>query len=77
MTKSYHCEACVYDICEKCVLYISTRVQNSNCHSHELNLEIRDLEWECSLCGNSFYRRRSWYCDLCEFDACVFCYWRK
>lgn len=75
-TPSYHCEPCVFDICEKCYIYIISKVPNTNCHNHELNLEIRNLEWECNLCGNDYYMRRSWYCDTCSYDACVFCYWK-
>ena len=75
-TPSYHCEPCVFDICEKCYIFISSRVPNSNCHNHELNLEIRPLEWECNMCGNAYYMRRSWYCDICNFDSCLYCYWK-
>lgn len=76
-TKSYHCEQCIYDVCEKCCLYISIRKPNINSHKHELNLEIRDFEWECQVCCNYYYKRRSWYCDLCDFDVCVYCYWKQ
>ena len=74
--KSYHCEICTFDICEKCFMYISNRVPNVKCHNHDLFLEMRDYIWECSLCGEVYYKRHSWYCDICDFDACVFCFWK-
>lgn len=75
LTMSYHCEKCTFDICEKCILYISSRVPNTKCHNHELNLEMRDCIWDCSICGDQFFKRHSWYCDICDFDVCVNCYW--
>jgi hypothetical protein len=75
-TKSYHCELCTYDICEKCYLYISVKLPQTNIHSHELNLEIRNAHWSCDKCKNDYYNRRSWFCDLCDYDICVFCYWK-
>jgi hypothetical protein len=75
-TKSYHCEQCIYDICQKCYLHISTRLPNTTCHNHELNLEIREIEWQCNLCHNIYYKRRSWFCDNCDFDVCFSCYWK-
>ena len=76
LTKSYHCEPCLFDICEKCFLFINSRVPNKNIHNHVLNLEQRELEWECNNCENPFFRRRSWYCNLCDYDICVNCYWK-
>ncbi len=75
-TKSYHCSKCYYDVCEKCFLYISTRIPNTSLHNHEINLEIRNLEWMCNICEKDYYKRRSWHCDICEFDVCVNCYWK-
>jgi len=75
-TKSYHCKLCDFDVCEKCYLHISTRLPNQTCHNHEVNLEMRDLEWVCYICEQVYYYRRSWYCAICEFDCCIFCYWK-
>jgi len=74
--KSYHCEECLFDICEKCFNYIKIRIPNKNIHNHELNLEIRNDFWMCNICNKKYYKRRSWYCDICDFDVCVFCYWK-
>lgn len=77
LQKSYHCESCLFDLCEKCFNYIKTRIPNNKCHNHELNLEIRNEAWKCNICNNIYYKRRSWYCDICDFDVCVFCYWKE
>ncbi len=75
LTKSYHCETCLFDICEKCYRYIFPRKPKSDVHKHEMNLEQRNEEWECDICDQSYYMRRSWYCNLCNFDVCYYCYW--
>lgn len=55
---------------------MSNKVPNNNIHNHEINLEMKNYEWICDICDNSYYQRRSWSCEICEFDVCVICYWK-
>ena len=45
-------------------------------HPHILKLTFRKM-WECNAgCGRQFFSANSYYCEMCDFDCCLDCFYK-
>ena len=77
---SYYCSLCDFDLCPNCFHFIessSGQPQNNayvNCHPHPLKFVPRD-GFGCNLCQQMFPKGDcSYYCSMCDYDVCQFCF---
>ena len=71
----YRCGACDIVLCFNCACRIFFGNKQVNCHpQHPLALTSRNTGWKCDICKNHFKGGASFYCRMCDFDACDLCY---
>ena len=71
----YRCGACDILLCFNCACRIFFGNKQVNCHpQHPLALTSRNTGWKCDICKNHFKGGASFYCRMCDFDACDLCY---
>lgn len=70
---SYMCKECKIFFCYNCGNYILNGIQDKQIHSHFLPLIFRE-HWKCNLCLSLYLNTPSFYCKICDFDACMNCY---
>ena len=74
--KGYKCNVCSLVLCLNCSNKIFTNEKNKSVHKDDLLLMSRKA-WRCNVCKNHFKNIPSFYCQKCDFDACVDCYIKK
>ena len=71
----YRCGGCDILLCFNCSNRVFYGNKHKNCHpQHPLALTSRTGGWKCDLCKRHFKLGASFYCRLCDFDACDMCY---
>ena len=71
----YRCDGCDVILCFNCSNRVFYGNKHKNCHpQHPLSLTSRKGGWKCDLCKTHFKMGASFYCKLCDFDACDKCY---
>ena len=74
----YKCDYCKIILCLDCGDKIIHGKRNENLHNHILTLKKRS-NWICNICYLEHYSNKnfSFFCELCNFDACDHCYLNK
>ena len=70
---AYICQQCKIFFCYNCGKYILNGKQEKQIHSHILAITFR-ISWICNLCFARYQNTPSFYCKICDFDACMNCY---
>ena len=71
----YKCGECGVTLCFNCSNRIFYGNKQKGAHpQHPLALTSRKSNWRCDICKNKFFGGASFYCKLCDFDACDRCY---
>ena len=69
----YVCHDCPLSLCLECFNNIFYGNKQRQVHPHTLSLRTRP-NWICDVCHRNFSGTASFYCKLCDFDACSMCY---
>ena len=69
----YVCHVCPLSLCLECFNNIFYGNKQRQVHPHTLSLRTRP-NWICDVCHRNFSGTASFYCKLCDFDACSMCY---
>ena len=75
-TLSYNCTECDLDICSDCFSMTKLRQANKNIHEHQLKVRNDGKHWSCDECEYNFGARISFFCESCNFDICLNCYYK-
>lgn len=71
---SYNCEQCDFDLCLECFNTQLTKIPKKSIHPHPL--KIRNEEsWTCDVCAIDHGYRKSFWCEQCDYDICITCYY--
>ena len=68
----YKCDYCGIILCLDCRFNIFYKQKNNSLHNHILKL-VKRYNWSCQKCGSS-EQWISFYCLLCNYDLCYYCY---
>ena len=71
--QAYVCRTCELVLCYECFNKIYYGTKHQEVHPHPLMLRVRP-SWICDLCHGRYQDVASFYCKLCDFDACSMCY---
>ena len=69
----YKCGLCEIVLCKNCAKSVFFGNKKRNVHEHFLDLTFRQ-NWICDICRKPYDKKASYYCELCDFDACDKCY---
>ena len=69
----YVCHVCPLSLCLECFNNIFYGNKQRQVHPHILSLRTRP-NWVCDVCHRTYSGNASFYCKLCDFDACSMCY---
>ena len=67
------CRSCELSLCYDCFRNIYHGKKFENIHPHPLVLRVRN-DWLCNNCRKHYIGTASFYCQMCDFDACSRCY---
>ena len=71
--QAYVCRTCSLVLCYDCFNRIYYRKKFTEVHPHPLMLRVRP-SWICDVCRRRYQDVASFYCKVCDFDACSMCY---
>ena len=71
--QAYVCRTCELVLCYECFNRIYYGTKHEEVHPHPLMLRVRP-SWICDLCHRRYQDVASFYCKVCDFDACSMCY---
>ena len=75
---SYYCSICDIDLCPTCFNFIANNCGPQNNvyvdnHPHPLKFVPR-RGFNCDICKKGYNDSFSYFCSICDFDVCEFCY---